>query len=158
MKASSSRFLNRLVVVSALFILAMSSVRITHAQIVPTGSCQAELSPQPTFFGNKVQPAVCQQPGFPGGYGTGGYGEGRFVSFGCDENCHAGNCLDCDGERGRLLSGRACQILSGTRVFGEFLYLRPRNAEVAYAVPMDGAVLSPTGAVQVGPTALVDLD
>ncbi len=37
-------------------------------------------------------------------------------------------------------------------VFGEFLYLRPRNAEVAYAMPVDSLI---TG-TQIGPTALVD--
>ena len=37
-------------------------------------------------------------------------------------------------------------------VFGEFLYLRPRNAEVAYAMPVDSLI---TG-TQIGPTAIVD--
>ncbi|MHC4399104.1 MAG: Lpg1974 family pore-forming outer membrane protein [Planctomycetota bacterium] len=44
-------------------------------------------------------------------------------------------------------------------VFGEFLYLRPRNAEVVYAVPINGAVIPPPGApIQIGPTAIVDPD
>jgi hypothetical protein len=45
-------------------------------------------------------------------------------------------------------------------VFGEFLYLRPRNAEIAYAVPIDGnIVIGPTSdQVQVGPVELVDPD
>jgi len=38
-----------------------------------------------------------------------------------------------------------------TGVFGEFLYLRPRDSEVAYALPVDGDV-------PIGPVALVDQD
>lgn len=42
-----------------------------------------------------------------------------------------------------------------TGLFGDFLYLRPRNAEVAYALPIDGVV--PLGdEVPVGPVAVVD--
>jgi len=51
---------------------------------------------------------------------------------------------------------RPCQ----RRVFGEFLYLRPRNAEIAYAVPIDGPIVPPPvpNPVQVGPVAIVDPD
>ncbi len=46
-----------------------------------------------------------------------------------------------------------------TGVFGEYLLLRPRDAEVAYAVPIDGAILPlPTNPVQVGPVSVVDPD
>jgi hypothetical protein len=42
-------------------------------------------------------------------------------------------------------------------VFGEFLYIRPRNAEVAYALPIDGPVAPVLGnEVPVGPVAVVD--
>jgi len=43
-------------------------------------------------------------------------------------------------------------------IFGEFLYLRPRNAEIAYAVPIDGNILPPGQQFQVGPVQLVDPD
>lgn len=44
-----------------------------------------------------------------------------------------------------------------TSVFGEFLYMRPRDAEVAYALPIDGPVAPVLGnEVPVGPTAIVD--
>ena len=44
-----------------------------------------------------------------------------------------------------------------TSVFGEFLYMRPRDAEVAYALPIDGPVAPVLGnEVPVGPTAVVD--
>lgn len=42
-----------------------------------------------------------------------------------------------------------------TGFFGDFLYTRPRNAEVAYALPIDG--VAPIGdEVPIGPVALVD--
>jgi hypothetical protein len=46
-----------------------------------------------------------------------------------------------------------------TSVFGEFLFIRPRDAEVAYALPIDGPVAPVLGnEVPVGPTAVVDPD
>ena len=44
-------------------------------------------------------------------------------------------------------------------VFAEFLYLRARDAEVAYAVPIDGAIVAPPGpSIQVGRIAVADPD
>jgi hypothetical protein len=46
-----------------------------------------------------------------------------------------------------------------TSIFGEFLYIRPRDAEVAYALPIDGPVAPVLGnELPVGPTAVVDPD
>ncbi len=46
-----------------------------------------------------------------------------------------------------------------TGVFGEYLLLRPRDAEVAFAVPFNGAIFPPpNNPIQVGPVALVDPD
>ena len=45
------------------------------------------------------------------------------------------------------------------RVFGELLYLRARDAEVVYGVPIDGAIVPPGVApIQVGPLGMVDPD
>ena len=44
-------------------------------------------------------------------------------------------------------------------VFGELLFLRARNAEVAYAVPIDGAIVAPPNSpIQIGPVAVADPD
>ena len=44
-------------------------------------------------------------------------------------------------------------------LFGDFLFLRPRNAEVTYALPIDGPVPPAFGSeVPVGPAAVVDFD
>jgi hypothetical protein len=43
-------------------------------------------------------------------------------------------------------------------VYGEFLYLRPRGVEVAYAVPLDGPIAPNTVPIQIGPTAVVAPD
>lgn len=46
-----------------------------------------------------------------------------------------------------------------TSIFAEALYWRVRDAEVAYAVPIDGGIFPPPAApVQVGPVALTDPD
>lgn len=64
------------------------------------------------------------------------------AACGCgDASC----CDDCPGWCHRI------------NVFGEFLYLRPRNAEIAYAVPINGN-LAPGGQVQIGPVATLDPD
>jgi len=73
--------------------------------------------------------------GMPPGPGYGGPGYGNY----CDDGC---------GWNNRYF------------VFGEFLYLRPRNAEVAYAVPINGALITgPTSPqVPVGPVRVADPD
>jgi hypothetical protein len=44
-------------------------------------------------------------------------------------------------------------------LYGEYLYLRARNAEVPYAVPIDGAIAPVLGnGIQIGPTAIADMD
>ncbi|MFV1964511.1 MAG: Lpg1974 family pore-forming outer membrane protein [Pirellulaceae bacterium] len=44
--------------------------------------------------------------------------------------------------------------------YGDFLYLRPRDAEVAFAVPVDGPVVAPPNnfPIQVAPVGVVDMD
>lgn len=56
--------------------------------------------------------------------------------------------------------GPDCGWCHRVNIFGEFLYLRARNAEVAYAVPIDGnLIVGPTSdQVQVGPVQIVDPD
>ena len=44
-------------------------------------------------------------------------------------------------------------------IWGEYIYLRPRNAEVAYAVPVDGPVAPTLGnGIQIGPTGIVEMN
>ena len=74
----------------------------------------------------------------------------------CSE-CGGAGCSTCD----------PCNVCGGVTscwchcvsVWGEYLYLRPRNAEVAYGVPIDGAIIpSPVNPVQVGRIGMVDPD
>ena len=70
--------------------------------------------------------------------------EADLVDCGCDDGC---GCLDgCCGPR--------------WFAYGELLYIRPTNEKVAYAVPINGAIVPPGGAapVQVGLEATVDCD
>jgi hypothetical protein len=77
--------------------------------------------------------------------------EGAPGTIGCSDACGQGDCCcDC------CCPGWCHRI----NIFGEFLYLRARNAEIAYAVPVDGG-LPPAGfggTLQVGPVATLDPD
>jgi len=82
----------------------------------------------------------------PAGYRTaagGGPGctDPACTTAGCDDDCCGGGYSHC------------------WSVFGEFLYLRPRDAEVAYAVPIDGNITDPSDPVfPVGEIQVVDPD
>ena len=89
-------------------------------------------------------PAGMPAPGYGGpGYGGAGYGGPGYGGPGLGDYCD-----DCCGWSNRYFA------------FGEFLYLRPRNAEVAYAAPINGALITgPTSPqVQVGPVRVADPD
>jgi len=95
-------------------------------------------------------PATVPQMYDPSGVMPAGYMGAAGGGPGCtDPACgHAG----CDSGCG----GGYCHCWS---VFGEFLYMRPRDAEVAYAVPIDGNITDPSDPVfQVGEVAVVDPD
>ncbi|MEX2174317.1 MAG: Lpg1974 family pore-forming outer membrane protein [Pirellulaceae bacterium] len=91
-----------------------------------------------------MPPPGMMQAGYAGpqAMGPGGMpGCGSAAPGGC------GACDDCN-------SGGWCHKWN---VFGEFLYLRARNAEVAYAVPIDGNITDPSDpAFQVGEVQTVD--
>ncbi|MDX1944429.1 MAG: Lpg1974 family pore-forming outer membrane protein [Pirellulaceae bacterium] len=109
-------------------------------------------------------------PGSPYGYpGMGGYGVMPASAYGAAPACDSptctsptcssacptgcGDCGCCDE-----CCGGFCHRLS---FFGDFLYLRARNAEVAYAVPVDGAITAPglpPVPVQVGPVQTINPD
>jgi hypothetical protein len=92
------------------------------------------------------------------------------ISFGCDDGCDSSGGLfgklrgsgnGCAGVCGSGNCGGACGIWAHySSVFGEFLYLRPRNADIAYAVPIDGPITQApaNNPLQVGRIAVVDPD
>jgi hypothetical protein len=64
-------------------------------------------------------------------------------------------------EQGKGGKGRSCPPFwtHRTGVFAEYMFLRPRDVEVAYGVPANGAVVAPpTPSVQIGPVGVVDFD
>jgi hypothetical protein len=81
-----------------------------------------------------------------GGY-NGGYGD---CGQGCGDGC--GGCDSCQP------CGSACACRPPVwHLFGEYLSLRPRNAEVAYAVPFNGPIGSPPAVpIQIAREAVVD--
>src|SRR5439155_24311401 len=79
----------------------------------PIAMAPPAMGPMPASAGMPAMPT----PDYAGdGYGGGGYGGGGY-----------GGNDGCDGWGYRI------------NTFGEFLYLRPRNTEVAYAVPVVAA-------------------
>ncbi len=84
--------------------------------------------------------------------------------------CSSGNCSG-NGDGGcsrscNQMPGLACPCGAGNGarskridVFKEFLYLQSRNAEVAYAVPVDGPITPTQGnGIQIGRTALAEMN
>ncbi len=66
-----------------------------------------------------------------------------------DPSCSSGSC-----------GTMACEAPCGPcwQVWGEFLVLRPRDGEVAWAVPFNGPVVRDLPPVQIGPVAVADPD
>ena len=86
----------------------------------------------------------------------GGVFDGRCASDGCGGGCGELAC-------GSLCS-RQCMSCCGvgthyTSIYGGLTYLRARNAEVAYAVPVDGPIVAGQAApIQVGNIGILDPD
>ena len=99
-----------------------------------------------------------------------GCSDGGCAGTGCDgAGCADGGCVgsgylegESDGdykETCRACCG--CAIWTHrTSVYGEYLYLRPREADVVYAVPIDGPIVSApnNNPIQVGSLGIVDPD
>ncbi len=76
---------------------------------------------------------------------------GVYSDDGCNQ-CGDAACNACGG-----VASCWCHCVS---VWGEYLFLRPRNAEVAYAVPIDGPIIPPPTAnpIQIGRIGMTDPD
>ncbi|HUT09556.1 MAG TPA: Lpg1974 family pore-forming outer membrane protein [Thermoguttaceae bacterium] len=75
-----------------------------------------------------------------------------------EELPEAGLFASCDEFVDDSCSAGACRK-SAWNIFGEFLYMRPRNAEVVFAVPFNGPIAPPPAVpVQVGRVGVVDPD
>ncbi len=98
----------------------------------------------PTAFGIPISYAP---EGGEGGGGGGGCGVGSCCATG---GCGSPGCSQC------------CESGYTNRfsIFGEFLYLRARDVEVAWAEPIDGPIVAPGPAfpIQIGRVATADMD
>ncbi len=132
-----------------------------HAQYAPMGPYGGYGYPQmppPGMMPGGGLPGMAQpgmMPGMPGvvpaGF-AGAYG-GEPAGPSCDAGaaCGCGDGCGCDD----CCKGWCHRI----NVFGEFLYMRPRDAEVAYAVAIDGNITDPSDpAYQAGRVQVVDPD
>lgn len=90
----------------------------------------------------------------PAGYMGGGPMQNQSCAVGeppCDGHCESG-CSDCCGLGGGF---EHCWYF-----YGEFLYLRPRDSEVAWAAPIDGPIIGGGAAnpIQIRPLGVADMD
>ena len=107
-------------------------------------SAQYPVAPSPSTIG---QPSIYSAPVVtPAAFA------GQLVKGGsCDGSC-GGSC----GNSGCCVTGGWCHRGS---VHGEFLLLRARDSEIAYAVPFNGPIIGGnTNTVQVGPVGVLDMD
>jgi hypothetical protein len=88
-------------------------------------------------------------------HGGGGCGSGCCNS-GCNSGCCSCACNDCN----HCCVSKCCYgcCLHRTGAFAEWLYLSPRNIDLAYAVPQDGLQPGIPGVVPQGNVAVLDLD
>ncbi|MDA1051636.1 MAG: Lpg1974 family pore-forming outer membrane protein [Planctomycetota bacterium] len=80
----------------------------------------------------------------------------QVMPVGFQADCGGKGCGGCDNcSKGGKGSGAG----HTWEFYGEFLYLRARDSEVAYAVPFNGPVVPPnTPRVEVGPVGVLDMD
>lgn len=103
--------------------------------------------------------AMCGSGGIGALPGRGG-GLGRFMGGGGSAGLMGGGC-----SAGPMYDANACACVAccPTRrwrfdVWKEFIYMRSRNTEVAYAVPVDGPVVPMLGnGIQIGPTGVMEI-
>lgn len=110
-----------------------------------TGYLPGQPMMRPVAYGYSMQDAAAQ-----GGGATG-----------CADCGPAGGCSggQCSGFACRQSGCDPCRFGPRWFAFVDYLYLRPRDAEVAYGVPIDGPVDEPDDPkFQIGPTAVADFD
>ncbi len=108
-----------------------------YPQAAPTGYQAAYMPAMPPQF--DVRQAAMASQGEP--------------VAGCQDSGE-GACNQCNACGG--VASCWCHSVS---VWGEYLYLRPRNAEVAYGVPINGAIIPPpVNPIQIGRVGMVDPD
>jgi hypothetical protein len=122
----------------------------------------------PVGGGNVYSPMMGYGASGMGACGGGSCGAGP-RGFGSIMGLGGGGLMGGSGMLGRGQAGCACGGRGAcgacrkrkfrVDVWGEFIYMRPRNAEVAYAVPVDGPVVPTLGnGIQIGPTGVVEMD
>lgn len=112
-----------------------------YQQAPPMGYPQAGYRPMAPPQFDVRQAAMVQQP--MAAAGCNDCGDGTCGNTACNECCGVTSCW--------------CHCVS---VWGEYLFLRPRNAEIAYGVPIDGPIVNPPTAnpIQVGRIGMTDPD
>lgn len=102
---------------------------IELAQPAVSSSGTVDTDIMPVSFG--VAAASDIQLGSSGGFSSG------CDSCGCGDSCVSG-CDSCSGGCGSSGCDTCCKRLGRTRVYSDFLYIQPTDADFNYAIPRDG--------------------
>ena len=79
---------------------------------------------------------------------------GQSLSAGCEPSCGG-----CDSPGGSCSTAKAgCRCAPSWQFFADFLYLRPRSAEVLYAAPIGTDGVAPPDPIQTGRLGVVDFE
>lgn len=140
----------RLFLIAAVLALFVSCQR-SHAQYEESHSGYASLDAEDPV----ARSAAWQEPGDDE---TAGDGSLLDSNYDCGEGCGCEGLCDSCGE-GCPGVACGCTCAPSWQFFGDFLCLRPRNAEVVYGVPFNGPVTSPPDVpIQIGGLGLTDYD
>ena len=104
-------------------------------------------------------PGPAMAPGMGPEMFAGGVVPAGYAAAAAGPGCTNPTCSK-EGCKGDCCCERGCGCYKHCwSVFGEFLYLRPRDAEVAYAVPIDGNITDPSDPVfPIGPIGVANPD
>lgn len=146
----------RLTLLSIVLLSALMAGQTTTAQVYPT-KAKTLLVPPPAerpseaSLLRRLPPADCEVAAVP-------LGDVRLVDFASGSEVEAESWIAADKDKS---CSDCCPPFWAHRtgVFGEYLLLRARDAEVAYAVPINGPIdPAQPSPIQVGPVAIVDPD
>lgn len=150
---------SKLVMVAAAFAAVLMSSHAAMAQFGPysglgfSSATTGDSVPYTDIAYSKMRqpPVPMADAPAPLGAGVAANGSGGYScsdSIGCATGVPSYGCNDC------CCPGWAHRF----NVFGEFLYLRPRDAEVAYASIIEGPIAPGVAGLQAGPTGVLDYD
>lgn len=148
---------SKLVMFAAAFAAVLMSSHVSLAQFGPySGSSLSSVGESVPFtdvaFKKRQPPMPMADTPAPIGGGVAPFAGGG-GSYSCSDSVGGNSCVPNYGN-----DCCCCGWTQKFNVFGEFLYLRPRDAEVSYASILDGPIAPGVPGLQAGETGVLDYD